>query len=140
MLGTMRWAQEIRSPDALDLPAQGASGNNLKPAELKMAGQLIEQMTSDGKPEQFSDDFTSAIRELVERKAKAGDKAIVEAFEEAPALGESNVVDLTELLRQSLGSKEGKGSRPGASARKPAHEPIQKKPARKAPPKGKKAA
>lgn len=138
MLGTLRWAQEIRSPDALDVPAQGASGNSLKPAELKTARQLIERMTSDWKPEQFKVEFTSAIRELVERKAKAGDKATVEAFEEAPALGESNVVDLTELLRQSLGSKTGKGSK--TLARKPAREPVQRMPAREAPPKGKKAA
>lgn len=140
MLGTLRWAQEIRSPDALDLPAQGASGNSLKPAELKMARQLIEQMTSEWKPEQFKDEFTSAIRELVERKAKAGDKAIVEAFEEAPELGESNVVDLTELLRQSLGSKTGESSRSKTSAGKPAREPVQRKPPRGAPLKGRKSA
>jgi DNA end-binding protein Ku len=136
MLGTLRWAQEIRSPDELDLPAQGASGNSLKPAELKMAQQLIEQMTSDWTPEQFKDDFTSAIHALVQRKAKAGDKATVEPFEEAPALGESNVVDLTELLRQSLGSKGGEGSRSKASVKTTA---APKPPARRAP-RGKKAA
>jgi DNA end-binding protein Ku len=110
MLGTLRWAEEIRSPDSLDLPEEGASASKLKPTELKMAQQLIEQMTSDWKPEQFKDGFTSAIRALVHRKAKAGEKANVEPFEEAPDPGESNVIDLTELLRQSLSSKSGKGS------------------------------
>lgn len=110
MLGTLRWAEEIRSPDALELPKVGASANSLKPAELKMAQHLIEQMTSDWKPEQFKDDFTSAVRALVQRKAKAGEKANVEPFEEAPAQGESNVIDLTDLLRQSLSGKAGKSS------------------------------
>ncbi|MDR7298997.1 DNA end-binding protein Ku [Pelomonas aquatica] len=106
MLGTLRWAEEIRSPEALDLPKPGAAG--LKPAELKMAQQLIAQMTDAWKPEQFKDDFSSAIRELVAAKAKAGKKQTVQPFEEAPDTGSANVVDLTELLRQSLGGKSGK--------------------------------
>jgi DNA end-binding protein Ku len=105
MLGTLRWAEEIRLPDALDLPEEGAPAHGLKPAELKMAQQLIEQMSSDWKPEQFKDDFTSAIRALVQRKAKVGDKATVKPFEEAPDLPESNVIDLTDLMRQSLRTK-----------------------------------
>ncbi|MES2959130.1 MAG: Ku protein [Pseudomonadota bacterium] len=105
MLGTLRWAEEIRTPAALSLPAAGATGNGVKAAELKMAQQLIGQMTSEWKPQAFKDDFSSAIRALVHKKAKAGQKASVEPFETAPDLGSSNVVDLTELLRQSLGSK-----------------------------------
>jgi DNA end-binding protein Ku len=103
MLGTLRWADEIRPADALELPQAGAAG--LKPAELKMAQQLIAQMTADWKPQQYKDEFTTAIRALVAAKAKAGDKAAVQPFEEAPELGGANVVDLTELLRQSLGGK-----------------------------------
>jgi DNA end-binding protein Ku len=114
MLGTLRWAEEIRSPEALDLPKPGAAG--LKPAELKMAQQLIAQMTDAWKPEQFKDDFSSAIRELVAAKAKAGKKATVQPFEEAPDTGSANVVDLTELLRQSLGGKSGKAKAPARKA------------------------
>ena len=138
MLGTLRWAEEIRSPEALNLPKPGA--NSLKPAELKMAQQLIKEMTSDWKPEQFKDDFTSAVRALVQRKAKAGERATVEPFEDAPAAGESNVIDLTELLRQSLGSKAkaGKASTTKPSTRKPAVS-VPSKPAGRAGSKGKKA-
>ena len=120
MLGTLRWAEEIRSPDALDLPKEGAAANSLKPAELKMAQQLIDQMTSDWKPDEFKDDFTSAVRTLVDKKAKAGDKATVEPLEEAPDLGGSNVIDLSELLRQSLGTKgsAAKSSKQAAPAKK----------------------
>jgi DNA end-binding protein Ku len=103
MLGTLRWASEIRSPEALDLPKAGTA--DLKPAELKMAQQLIGQMTSAWKPQQFKDDFTEAIHKLVAAKAKAGKKATVQPFEEAPDFGGGNVVDLTELLKQSLGGK-----------------------------------
>ncbi|XHS77928.1 hypothetical protein ACFJGW_19740 [Burkholderiaceae bacterium UC74_6] len=71
---------------------------------LKMAQQLIGEMISRWKPEQFKDDFTSAIHALVKKKVKAGKKATVKPLEEAPeAASSSNVVDLTELLRKSLG-------------------------------------
>jgi DNA end-binding protein Ku len=114
MLGTLRWAEEIRSPEALDLPKTGAAG--LKPAELKMARQLIAQMTDAWKPEQFKDDFTTAIHALVAAKAKAGDKATVQPFEQAPDTGSANVVDLTELLRQSLGGKSRQSKAPARKA------------------------
>ena len=106
MLGTLRWANEIRDANALDLPATGASA--VKPTELKMARQLIGEMTGAWKPQSFQDEFTSAIHALVRKKAKAGKKATVAPLEAAPDLDESNVVDLTELLRKSLGGKSAK--------------------------------
>jgi len=115
MLGTLRWAGQIRDADALALPKPGAAANGLKPAELKMAGQLIEQMTAAWQPDEFKDDFSTAIHALVAAKAKAGKKATVKPLEEAPATGSDNVVDLTELLRQSLGGKPRAGKAPAAA-------------------------
>jgi len=123
MLGTLRWADEIRSPKELDLPREGAAANGLKPAEMKMARQLVEEMTGPWKPQDYEDDFTQAIHALVQRKAKAGKTRTVQPFEEAPELGESNVVDLTELLRKSLGA--------GKAAAKAAGKPAAKKTAKK---------
>lgn len=120
MLTTLRWADEIRAPQGLDLPDEGASARSLKPAELKMAQQLIRQMSAAWKPQQYKDEFTTALRALVRRKAQAGDKAAVQAFEEAPPAAESNVVDLTELLRQSLGAKGRTPSKPRAATTKKA--------------------
>jgi DNA end-binding protein Ku len=103
MLGTLRWANEIRPADQLNLPSAGAG--KLKDAELKMAGELIRQMAGSWKPEQFADRFSDAIRNLVARKAAAGEAKAVEPLEEAP--GEpSNVIDLSELLRNSLATRK----------------------------------
>lgn len=103
MLGTLRWAKEIRSAQELKLPPAGKAA--LKPAELKMAGQLIRQMTQPFDPGRYADEFSAAIHALVARKIKAGDSHTVEALEEAPAAAGSNVVDLTELLRSSLAAR-----------------------------------
>lgn len=123
MLNTIRWASEIRSPEALKLPAAGKSA--LKPAELKMATQLIGDMTQPWDPEAFSDLFTGAIHALVKRKLAAGDTQQVTALEEAPqSTRATNVVDLTELLAKSLA---GRKPAPKAAARKTAAKTVAKK-------------
>lgn len=106
MIGMMRWSNEIRPAEGLDLPPQGRTGHGFKEAELRMARQLIEQMSSDFDPSGYRDDFTDAIRKLIARKIEAGEAQAVEPLEEAPAQSDAdNVVDLTELLRQSLGGR-----------------------------------
>jgi DNA end-binding protein Ku len=116
MLGTLRWANEIRPANQLNLPAPGEG--KLKDAELKMAGELIRKMAGDWKPEQFADRFSDAIRKLVARKAAAGEAKAVEPLEEAPA-EPSNVIDLSELLRNSLATrKRAASSKAAASAGK----------------------
>ncbi len=103
MVGLMRWASEIRPAEDLDLPAEGVNANGIKPAELKMARQLIEEMTADFEPHNYQDEFAVAIRTLIDRKVKAGEAQSVEPLEEAPAEASGNVVDLADLLKRSLG-------------------------------------
>lgn len=105
MLNTIRWASEIRPSEDLRLPAAGKGG--LKPAELKMASQLIADMTVPWQPGDYADHFTEAIQALVKRKLAAGDTAQVTPLETAPERAQgSNVVDLTELLAQSLAGRK----------------------------------
>jgi len=102
MLGTLRWANEIRSAREIKFPPEGRAATNLKDAELKMAGQLIKEMTTSFDPRQFEDRFSDAIHALIARKVKAGEAQTGEPLEEAPAHDESNVIELSELLRNSL--------------------------------------
>jgi DNA end-binding protein Ku len=121
MLGTLRWANEIRPAAELKLPSAGSG--KLKDAELQMAGELIRKMAGSWKPEQFADRFSNAIHKLVARKAAAGDTKAVEPLEEAPS-EPSNVIDLSELLRNSLRKRKraasGKRATPAKKARKAA--------------------
>jgi DNA end-binding protein Ku len=120
VLNTIRWASEIRPLDGLKLPAEGKSAAGLKSTELKMAAQLINDMTAPWKWEDYSDRFSDAVHKLVNRKLAAGDTEKVTPLEPAPeGAPASNVVDLTELLSQSLarrgagkpGTKTGRGAR-----------------------------
>ncbi len=106
VLNTIRWASEIRPLDELKLPAEGKSAASLKPAELKMAAQLIGDMTSTWKAEDYADGFSAAVHGLVNQKVKAGQTETVTPVEEAAEAGTSNVVDLTELLAKSLAKRK----------------------------------
>jgi DNA end-binding protein Ku len=89
---TLRFADEVREPD-LRLPARSAA----KPAEMKMAMQLIKQMSGPFKPEDYQDDYTLALKDLIERKSKG--KPLPKA-EKAPQ--PTRVPDLVATLRKSL--------------------------------------
>ena len=121
MLGTLRWANEIRPAKELKLPAAGEG--KLKDAELQMAGELIRKMAGSWKPDQFSDRFSAAIRKLVARKAKAGQAKEVEPLEEAPA-EPSNVIDLSALLRDSLRTRKGSSAARKAPPAKKARKAV----------------
>lgn len=108
MLQTLRWSTEVRPWTELKLPPEGAKAAALKEAEVKMALQLIGEMTDDWQADRYTDRFSEAVQTLVDQRAAAGQTEDVEPMEEgAPAA--TNVVDLTELLKQSLGRKPGTG-------------------------------
>jgi DNA end-binding protein Ku len=100
VLNLMRWGDEVRTWDGLGLPANPA----LKPTEMKMAKQLVDEMSGHWRADEYRDSFHDAIMKLVETKAKAGDtQDKVPVLEEAPEEGTgAEVIDLTELLKRSL--------------------------------------
>jgi DNA end-binding protein Ku len=68
----------------------------LKPAELKLAEQLVDSLSQDFKPEQFHDKFQENLKALIEAKKKG--KSIVTEEEPRPA----RVIDMMEALKKSL--------------------------------------
>lgn len=130
---TLLWPDEIRDPDFPGLDQEV----EIKPAELKMAGQVVESMADDFHPEQFTDTYQEQLKELVEAKLQGG-----EAFstEDQPAqLDETeDVSDLLAKLEASVRkrrSESSDGSADGQAAAKQvtAHKaPAKKAPAKKA--------
>jgi DNA end-binding protein Ku len=120
MLNTLRWGREIRPVDDLKLPAEGKRGPGIKEGELKMARHLIDDMTEPFNPERFDDQFTQAVMRLVEQRVASGQTKHVEPMEEGEAPKASNVVDLTELLAQSLRKAPASKTTTKSAARKTA--------------------
>jgi DNA end-binding protein Ku len=126
VLNTLRYADEIRAPDDLELPTQGLKQAGISDKELAMAMSLVEGMSEPWKPEQYHDTYREDVLALVQKKIKARQTRTItqpEPGESAPARSD-NVVDLVALLQQSLGKK--------ASPATPAAPDAEEKPARTA--------
>jgi DNA end-binding protein Ku len=107
VLNTLRWASELRPVDDLNLPAEGKSSASLKPGELKMASQLIRDMTGSWDSSAYQEQFGAAVQALVTQKLKAGDtRSVAPVDEEWTDATRSNVVDLSELLARSLAKRK----------------------------------
>ena len=120
VLNLLRWGDEVKTLDALELPPAGRK--NLSAAELKMAKQLVAEMSGAWEPDDFKDEFRHQVMKLVDQKVKAGDtETVLQPEEEAP--DNANVLDLTALLQRSLKG----GAKPAAKAA------ASKAPAKKAP-------
>lgn len=124
VLNTLRWADEVRGVDDLDLPEKGAKAADIKPKELEMATQLISSMTEAWNPAQYRDTFRDDVMALVKKKHEQGQgQQITEVKVEVPE-ETTDTADLTQLLRQSLQAGGRRPRRkedlpPPPSARKP---------------------
>jgi DNA end-binding protein Ku len=136
VLNLLRWGADIRPWKDLPLPSEDAKKAGLTERELKMAKQLVEDMSGDWDPMEFKDEFKDEILRLVDRKVKAGQTETVTQPE--PEEGQSSeskgakIIDLTELLQRSLRSKG------GAKAKAADDEEDEEEPAPRAKPAAKK--
>jgi DNA end-binding protein Ku len=107
------YAGEVRALRDIDIPK-----TDVKPAELKLAQQLIEQQASDKfDPSQYTDEVRSRIEAAVQKKVEGQE---ITATEEPEKGGQ--VIDLMEALRASLEKKPARK----AQAEKPAKKAAKK--------------
>lgn len=78
---------------------------DLNKKELDMARRLVDDMSAKWNPEEYQDTFTDKIMQLVEQKARAGKIESVERADDQEERRSADIVDLTELLKRSLGGK-----------------------------------
>lgn len=110
-LDTMRFAAEIRDAGDLHLPSGAAT--ELADQQVDLALMLIEQLSAPWDPATFTDRYQEAISRMIDRKLEG---LPAPARPAARPVGE--VVDLAEILRQSLARAQGEGE--GAQEAPPA--------------------
>jgi DNA end-binding protein Ku len=123
VLELLRWHEEIRSMDGLQLPGS-ATSVGITERELKMGESLVMDLSDDWHPERYKDEFRLKVEALSEHKNKAGqakELADLLASEISPAA--TGVDDLAELLRRSLrGATAAPPSRPAGNRRSAAND------------------
>jgi DNA end-binding protein Ku len=106
----------------------------VKDAELKLAVQLIDQISADEfHPENYADDVRARYQQAIQQKVEG--QEITATTSEAP---KAQIIDLMEALKASLAAKGGtpaaKASPKAAPAPKAAPTPIEeRKPAKRSP-------
>ena len=124
VLETMYWPDEIREADfgGVDVSAK------IRGQELEMAKQLIESLSGEWNPEEYSDEYREALLQIVEAKLNGQE---IEVVAPEPT---AKVVDLMEALKASVAAAKKEADEP-APSRKPAAKkaPVKKKPPGKKP-------
>ena len=112
----LRYEEELRDP--ADLGTSKITGQKVQSKEVAMAEQLIESMSMDFKPSEYSDTYRNDLLKLIKSRARTGGRKSPPINKEAEA-GEPRVLDLMAALRQSVDAKR----RRTPSAKRPAKGP-----------------
>lgn len=116
VLITLRWPDEVRSLAGLELDSS-VTRPKLDKRELQMAKRLVEDLSGHWEPGLYHDDFTDSIMALVQEKARKGRIATVPTGQAAQDKS-ADILDLTELLKRSLGGGKAKPDRPAKRTRR----------------------
>jgi DNA end-binding protein Ku len=116
-LNTLRWADEVRAYDELKLPSEDPKKAGVTVRELDMAKKLIDDMSDSWDPSSYHDTFRDDIMTLVNRKIRAGKtEEITDVETPRESRKSAEILDLSDLLKRSLGRGKGKaGSRAQAA-------------------------
>ncbi|MDI9930980.1 Ku protein [Rhodococcus sp. IEGM 1354] len=140
VIQTLLWPDEVRAaefPSLDDAPSA-------RPQEVKMATSLVESMSSEFDPTEYTDDYQIELRKLIDETLANGGEKVIHTEAESQDDGEdAEVVDLVAALQRSV-EAAGKNAKSGSdsassSSKTPAKKTAAKKttarktPAKKAP-------
>jgi len=95
----LHYAADVRRASEVEVPKP-----EVKPAELKLAQQLIDQQTSEKfDPDAYKDEVHARIEAAIKKKVDEGQEI---SMVEPPPPGEGKVIDLMDALRASLEKSE----------------------------------
>lgn len=115
----LRYAEEVRPFSEIGVP-----NVDVKPEELKLAMQLMEQNIQEKfHPERYKDTVRERMMEIIQQKVEGQEITFAEAEEP-----KAQIIDLMDALKASLGVEE--DGRRTSKASKPA---TDRKPARRSP-------
>ncbi|MFD3744262.1 Ku protein [Nocardia sp. NPDC058633] len=127
VLQTLLWPDEVRAVEFSSLDDAPAP----RPQELKMAETLVESMSGDFDPSEYTDEYQIELQKLLDEAIASGTGKVEPAAESEPAeQADAEVVDLVAALQRSLESS----GRREAAAEKPAKRTAKKTAAKKAAP------
>jgi DNA end-binding protein Ku len=110
VLTMMRFADELADLDDFRFPKAEA----IRPAELKMAKQLIDSLSAEWQPDKYTDEYRDNLMKVIQGKVKGREPKL----KERNTAQSAEVVDLMARLRASLEGKGGARSKARGAAKK----------------------
>ncbi len=95
LLSTLYWPDEVRSVEDLDLPDEEFE---FKPAEKKMAQQLVSAMKGDFEADTYKDEYREALMAVLEAKVSGQPAEQRETKSDEP----TKITDLMKVLEASV--------------------------------------
>lgn len=100
VLEIMRFSNELVKSDEYNFPPR----NEVRPQELKMAEQLIDNLATEFDPTRYTDDYRANLMKLIKGKMKGKKVKLTEPEKET----DSGVLDLMSRLKASLDQGAGR--------------------------------
>jgi DNA end-binding protein Ku len=116
VLNTMLWPDEVRAAEFGFLD----EGITARRQELEMAASLIESMAGDFDPSEYTDNYRTALQQVIDAKVSGKEVVAPPEVEEVP----SGAIDLMAALRASV--ERAKAAR--AAGAPTEHEPVEPTP------------
>ena len=135
VMNIMRFADELVDTSSFTFP----TAENVRPAELQMAEQLVNTLADEFAPEKYSNAYKDNLMRIINDKMKGKQITVEEPAEPEP----TNVIDLMARLQESLAQgkkKKGKKSDKAEKAEAEAEAETPAPPAKEKPKKRRKTA
>ncbi len=99
VIQTLLWPDEVRAAEFSSLD----DAPEARPQEVKMATSLVESMSADFDPTEYTDDYQMELRKLIEDTIENGGEKVIRPEDETTSEGEdAEVVDLVAALQRSV--------------------------------------
>ncbi|HYC49602.1 MAG TPA: Ku protein [Gemmatimonadaceae bacterium] len=108
VMNIMRYADELVDTSSFTFP----SAENVRPAELQMAEQLVNTLADEFAPEKYTDVYKDNLMKIINDKMKGKQVTVEEPAEPEP----TNVIDLMARLQESLAQGKKKKSKKAEKA------------------------
>lgn len=100
LLNLIHFSEDLRKEQDLNLPTETLKSYKITEREIKMAVDLINDMTTKWQPEKYHDDYREALMSWIDAQvAKVGKKGT----KKSTSRKQDDVVDFVALLKKSMG-------------------------------------
>ncbi|MFD6390519.1 Ku protein [Nocardia sp. NPDC060259] len=124
VLQTLLWPDEVRAVDFPSLDEAPAP----RPQELKMAETLVESMSGDFDPGEYTDEYQIELQKLLDEAIASGTGKVESAAAAEPAeQPDAEVVDLVAALQRSLEASGRRDTEAAPAPKKAAKKTVGKK-------------